>query len=70
MMQRLLVIGILFLTVVIFTDFGISQNTEDTVISEQAILKKFEAREGFLPNALVLMSEQPGVLTGFMRYGN
>ena len=36
---------------------------------EQTILNDFEAREGFLPNALVLMSEQPGVLTGFMHYG-
>jgi len=69
-MHRFLVTVTLLVIVVAITNFGISQNTEDTRVREQAMLQQFEAREGFLPNALVLMSEQPGVLTGFMHYGN
>ncbi|MBN1781122.1 carboxymuconolactone decarboxylase family protein [bacterium] len=61
--------SIITLLCMLFVTLNARENVKDISTPDGQILQQFEARYGFVPKTLLVMSEREGVLPAFFQYG-
>jgi alkylhydroperoxidase/carboxymuconolactone decarboxylase family protein YurZ len=69
MMYNAKSIAVIFLSFILMVSSDLIAQDKDSMESAETVISHFEMEFGFIPKPLLLLSERPGTVPAFMKYG-